>query len=496
VEVYEAVLTPTHVGLVMEYAAGGALTGYIAEAWVRAEPGGLVLPLNTARFLFRQFVRAVCHCHALGVAHRDLKLDNTLLDGSSPPVLKIADFGFARRCAPLDRATSHLGTPEYMSPELLHPPHAPPIGGTHHRRSPSLGRRGSSAATADGGGAATDGGVRPADSILGAAAPGAAWPPRQPAYDPRAADVWAAGVFLCVTLLGAFPFDHSGGAEARLALADHELELYTQEVTRDWKSSPFIAANVRALPPDARALLDRIFEIDPARRITMAEIAASPFCSGPIDDPRYSDALAALDAAQARVDAHVAHRRVDPTKVRARIAALRALLEEGASPPPVNGVGHGDNNGGRSGGSGGIIARLLSQRSGGRGGAAASAAAARSVMRPLQQLDEGSFLARVDLSEASVLVDGSHACGCAGEAERERLAAGLPPTGSTARADEAAAAEAAVAEAARSRTATPAAGRGGGGVGGAAASPFAAEAGRHFSSTSSGADGGGGGGGG
>lgn len=84
VEIHEAVLTPDHVGFIMEYAAGGALTGYIAEAWVKAAPGGLVLPVPTARFLFIQFCRAVSHCHALGVAHRDLKLDNTLLDGSSP----------------------------------------------------------------------------------------------------------------------------------------------------------------------------------------------------------------------------------------------------------------------------------------------------------------------------------------------------------------------------------------------------------------------------
>ena len=28
-------------------------------------------------------------------------------------------------------------------------------------------------------------------------------------YDPRSTDVWAAGVMLVVTLLGAFPFDHT-----------------------------------------------------------------------------------------------------------------------------------------------------------------------------------------------------------------------------------------------------------------------------------------------
>ena len=34
--------------------------------------------------------------HAHHVAHRDLKLDNTLLDDSKPPLIKICDFGFAK----------------------------------------------------------------------------------------------------------------------------------------------------------------------------------------------------------------------------------------------------------------------------------------------------------------------------------------------------------------------------------------------------------------
>ena len=31
------------------------------------------------------------------VSCRDLKLDNTLLDGSNPPLLKLCDFGFAKK---------------------------------------------------------------------------------------------------------------------------------------------------------------------------------------------------------------------------------------------------------------------------------------------------------------------------------------------------------------------------------------------------------------
>jgi serine/threonine-protein kinase SRK2 len=51
----------------------------------------------TAMFLpLRQLISAVEYCHRNGVAHRDLKLDNTLLDNHEPAWLKLCDFGFAK----------------------------------------------------------------------------------------------------------------------------------------------------------------------------------------------------------------------------------------------------------------------------------------------------------------------------------------------------------------------------------------------------------------
>lgn len=43
-----------------------------------------------------QLVSAVEYCHRNNVAHRDLKLDNTLLDNHVPSWLKLCDFGFAK----------------------------------------------------------------------------------------------------------------------------------------------------------------------------------------------------------------------------------------------------------------------------------------------------------------------------------------------------------------------------------------------------------------
>jgi serine/threonine-protein kinase SRK2 len=52
---------------------------------------------------------------------RDLKLDNTILDGRSPPRLKLCDFGFAKswEMSAGQMDTMRIGTPEYMGPELI-----------------------------------------------------------------------------------------------------------------------------------------------------------------------------------------------------------------------------------------------------------------------------------------------------------------------------------------------------------------------------------------
>ncbi|NWS52729.1 TSSK3 kinase, partial [Chunga burmeisteri] len=77
------------------------------------------LPERHARALFRQLVEAIRYCHANGVAHRDLKCENVLLQGHT---LKLADFGFAK-LLPRDRrelSRTFCGSTAYTAPEVLH----------------------------------------------------------------------------------------------------------------------------------------------------------------------------------------------------------------------------------------------------------------------------------------------------------------------------------------------------------------------------------------
>uniref|UniRef100_A0A453DKQ9 non-specific serine/threonine protein kinase n=1 Tax=Aegilops tauschii subsp. strangulata TaxID=200361 RepID=A0A453DKQ9_AEGTS len=107
----EVVLTPTHLGIVMEYAAGGELFERICDAGRFHE--------DEARYFFQQLVCGVSFCHAMQICHRDLKLENTLLDGSPAPRLKICDFGYSKSSVLHSRPKSTVGTPAYIAPEVL-----------------------------------------------------------------------------------------------------------------------------------------------------------------------------------------------------------------------------------------------------------------------------------------------------------------------------------------------------------------------------------------
>lgn len=73
------------------------------------------LPVKTVRYLFRQVLEILTTLRQYGVAHRDIKLENLLLDQNMN--IKLIDFGFAadENISALD---SYNGTHSYTAPEI------------------------------------------------------------------------------------------------------------------------------------------------------------------------------------------------------------------------------------------------------------------------------------------------------------------------------------------------------------------------------------------
>lgn len=119
IHIYEVFENREKMVLVMEYAAGGELYDFLSEKKVLAE--------EEARRIFRQIATAVYYCHKHKICHRDLKLENILLDehGSA----KIADFGLSNVFNEQRLLNTFCGSPLYASPEIVKgtPYHGPEV---------------------------------------------------------------------------------------------------------------------------------------------------------------------------------------------------------------------------------------------------------------------------------------------------------------------------------------------------------------------------------
>ena len=72
---------------------------------------------NEARRIFKQVLLGIDYCHHKNVTHRDIKLENLLLDDNNN--IKIIDFGFSTCFSNEKKAKMFCGTPSYMAPEIV-----------------------------------------------------------------------------------------------------------------------------------------------------------------------------------------------------------------------------------------------------------------------------------------------------------------------------------------------------------------------------------------
>ncbi|CAJ1083609.1 death-associated protein kinase 2 [Xyrichtys novacula] len=99
--------------LILELVCGGELFDFIAEK-------ENLLESEAIEFL-KQILEALRFMHGKNVVHFDLKPENIMLsDKSSPqPIIKLIDFGLARRICQGEEFRSTSGTPQYIAPEVI-----------------------------------------------------------------------------------------------------------------------------------------------------------------------------------------------------------------------------------------------------------------------------------------------------------------------------------------------------------------------------------------
>lgn len=168
-------------------------------------PNGL--PVEPARAYCHEVCACISACHAHGVQHRDIKPENLLV--ASDGTLRLADFGNSL-VGYHTAASDFCGTAAYLAPEV----------GTGAQ------------------------------------------------YDPRAADVWSAGVVCFVILLGVPPF-HEANANC-----------WYFRCVRDRKWSRFWAQHdetIDRVSPGARRFIERALDVVPERRPSANELLADPY---------------------------------------------------------------------------------------------------------------------------------------------------------------------------------------------------------------------------
>ncbi|CAI2382573.1 unnamed protein product [Moneuplotes crassus] len=101
--------TQKHIIFVMELCSGGDLLNYVRKRRKLTE--------DYAKAMFKQILEALQYCHRLNILHRDIKLDNIILD--SQGIIKVGDFGVSKIIDPTQVMYDQCGTPAYIAPEVL-----------------------------------------------------------------------------------------------------------------------------------------------------------------------------------------------------------------------------------------------------------------------------------------------------------------------------------------------------------------------------------------
>ncbi|QEU59291.1 hypothetical protein KDRO_B05580 [Kluyveromyces lactis] len=164
-KLYEVIVTESRVWMVLEYCSGHELYEHLLKEQR--------LSLEESKKLFSQIASAVYYAHELKCVHRDLKLENILLDGNGHA--KLTDFGFTREMATRSQLETICGTTVYMAPELI----------------------------------------------------------ERKCYDGFKVDIWSLGIILYTMINGYMPFDEDDDIKTKLKIVNDELDFNQEWISDD-----------------------------------------------------------------------------------------------------------------------------------------------------------------------------------------------------------------------------------------------------------------------
>ncbi|KAH7320007.1 kinase-like domain-containing protein [Stachybotrys elegans] len=234
VRLIDMVETERYIGIILEYASGGELFDYILNH--------RYLKDQSARRLFSQLVSGVGYLHKKGIVHRDLKLENLLLDRNRNII--ITDFGFANTFDPHEELSAeeelNLSDREFVK-----------RAGLDKVKSDGT-RKGDLMQTSCGSPCYA------APELVVSDAP----------YTGRKVDVWSCGVILYAMLAGYLPFDDDPANPE----GDNINLLYKYIVSTPLTFPEYVT-------PHARDLLRRILVPNPRKRADLFEVARHSWLS-------------------------------------------------------------------------------------------------------------------------------------------------------------------------------------------------------------------------
>eukprot|EP00798_Chlamydomonas_sp_ICE-L_P017485 gene17485-23790_t len=215
VSLYAAWKDSKYVYLALEWAPGGNLLDHLVAE------GGRLSEKKAVNLAIRPLLTVLDHLHSQHFIHRDIKLENIILDGAGNTML--ADFGLAID-QKFEKANTRLGTVGYFAPEILDCP---------LKRSPFDFKD------------TTVPGYDSKDTTV-------------PGYDSKV-DIWGLGVVTYELLTGSAPFSATTSAKVMDAIRKRDIK-YPDSMSSD-----------------AKDYLEKALERDPKERWNAAQLLEHPW---------------------------------------------------------------------------------------------------------------------------------------------------------------------------------------------------------------------------